>query len=109
MRIVALRNSLEEMRSVRAVLGPFEDGLVVLLDTSVERADRNAEPLRSRIEALAGKRIPGAADDIGPIGVVFRERKLVFDLKVELRFSTVGANALQNKVVERIAERSALA
>ncbi len=76
----------------------------MLIDASVIYADANAYALPRRIEALLGNRFPSSFQNIAPFDVVFCERKLVFDLKVELGIATLTADAFDDEIIERIVE-----
>src|SRR5712692_7723522 len=79
----------------------------MLIHAGVVCSDTDADPIDCRIKLFTRKRVPGSLQDIYPVLIAFREGELIFDLEMELGFTTVE-NAFNNDVIERIAECCAL-
>ena len=99
--IVALLDAFQKVLSIRAVLGPIQDRLVVLIDAGVISAKGDAEVLERTIKVGLRERVPCARKDLDPFRVIHRKGQLVLDLKVEMGGVSVAANAVDDNVVEQ--------
>jgi hypothetical protein len=69
-RIVALLDAFQKVLSIRAVLSPIQDRLVMLIDACVIGANGNAKALERAIKSGLCERVPCAGKNLHPFGIV---------------------------------------
>jgi hypothetical protein len=97
------------MMCVRAVHGPIQNGLIVLIHSGVVSAETHPHTLERGIESGLGECIPDALENVDPLRIVLGEGKLIRYLEVQLRCAAIASGPINDQIVERIAERGALA